>query len=515
MFRSLAIRNYRIWFIGALVSSVGTWMQATAQNWVVLTELTDNDAFAVGVTMALQFAPQLLLVPVTGLIADRFDRRTTLMLTQGSMMMLGLALGVLLVTGVAQLWHLYAFALALGIVSAVDTPVRQTIVTDLVSSSHMSNAVALNSASFNTARLIGPAVAGVLIVLVGSGWVFIVNAATFLAMLGALALLRTDSMRQHARGPRQRGQLVAGFRYVAGRPDLVVVFVIVFLIGAFGMNFPIFASTMAVEFGRGAGEFGLLSSILAIGSLAGALLAARRDRARLRVVIIAAGFFGLAALIAALMPTFWTFAASMVLIGFGVVTILTTANGYVQSTTDPALRGRVMALYMAVMVGGTPVGAPIVGAVADAFGPRWALGVAASAGATAALIGLGWLIVARGMHLARHPRARWRPVVRFADAPTAALAAIATQPVEVVRDLEAEQREREHALVPPVPTDRLVPADFSEQVALTSPIPLTKPGHRDAASRESGTREPGTREPIHRDGRRGETGPRCEASPAT
>ncbi|WP_188743943.1 MFS transporter [Agromyces bauzanensis] len=508
MFRSLAVRNYRIWFIGALVSSVGTWMQATAQNWVVLTELTDNDAFAVGITMALQFAPQLLLVPVTGLIADRFDRRRTLMFTQGAMMLLGLSLGVLLVTGVAQLWHLYAFALALGVVSAVDTPVRQTIVTDLVSDSHMSNAVALNSASFNSARLIGPAVAGLLIVVVGSGWVFIANAATFLAMLGALALLRTDSMRQHVRGPRQRGQLVAGFRYLAGRPDLVVVFVIVFLIGAFGMNFPIFASTMAVEFGRGAGEFGLLSSILAIGSLAGSLLAARRDRARLRVVIIAAGFFGLAALISSLMPTFWAFAASMVLIGLGVVTVLTTANGYVQSTTDPALRGRVMALYMAVMVGGTPVGAPIVGAVADAFGPRWALGVAAASGAVAALIGLGWLIVARGMHLTRHPQNRWRPVVRFADAPTAALAAIATQPVEVVRDVAAEQRvrDRDRTLVPPVPTDRLVPADFSEEVALTTPIPLPKPLHRLTEHPQSGRRETDAH---------CETGGRCEAASAT
>lgn len=508
MFRSLAVRNYRIWFIGALISSVGTWMQATAQNWVVLTELTDNDAFAVGITMALQFAPQLLLVPVTGLIADHFDRRRTLMFTQGAMLLLGLSLGVLLVTGVAQLWHLYAFALALGVVSAVDTPVRQTIVTDLVSSSHMSNAVALNSASFNSARLIGPAVAGLLIVVVGSGWVFIANAATFLAMLGALALLRTDSMRQHVRGPRQRGQLVAGFRYVAGRPDLVVVFVIVFLIGAFGMNFPIFASTMAVEFGRGAGEFGLLSSILAIGSLAGSLLAARRDRARLRVVIIAAGFFGLAALISSLMPTFWAFAASMVLIGLGVVTVLTTANGYVQSTTDPALRGRVMALYMAVMVGGTPVGAPIVGAVADAFGPRWALVVAAASGALAALIGLGWLIVARGMRLTRHPQSRWRPVVRFADAPTAALAAIATQPVEVVRDVAAEQhdQDRDRTLVPPVPTDRLVPADFSEEVALNTPIPLPKPGHRSTEHPQPG---------YHETDAHCETGGRCEAASAT
>lgn len=477
MFRSLTHRNYRIWFIGALVSNVGAWMQATAQNWVVLTELTDNDAFAVGITMALQFAPQLLLVPITGLIADRFDRRKILMVTQSALMLLGLALGLLLILGHAELWHLYGFALALGLVNAVDNPARQTFVSDLVSSSDMSNAVALNSASFNTARMIGPAVAGFLIVLVGSGWVFVINAVTFLGVLIALAMLRGRQLQRMPRAPRAPGQFVAGFRYVTRRPDLVIVFVIVFLIGAFGMNFPIFSSTMAVEFGRGAGEYGLLSSILAIGSLTGALLAARRERARMRVIILASGFFGVAALTAAFMPTYWTFAASTMLIGFGAVTLLTTANGYVQTTTEPELRGRVMALYMAILVGGTPIGAPIVGAVADGMGPRWALGLAAIVAGVAALIGLGWLVFARGMHLARHPRFTWRPVVRFADAPTAAIAVVATRPVHIQRE-----RRPEGELVPPVPNDRLVPADFSEQVALTSPIPLPKPQHREGAA---------------------------------
>ena len=242
----------------------------------------------------------------------------------------------------------------------------------------------------------------------------------------------------------------------------MIVFVIVFLIGAFGMNFPIFSSTMAVEFGRGAGEYGLLSSILAIGSLTGALLAARRERARIRVIILATAFFGVATLIAALMPTFWTFAASTILIGLGAVTILTTANGYVQTTTEPALRGRVMALYMAILVGGTPIGAPIVGAVADGLGPRWALGIAAVTAAVAALIGVGWLVFSRGMRVARHPQSAWRPIVRFADAPTAALSAIETQSVPVVGSAAA------------IANERLVPADFSEEVALTSPIPLPK-----------------------------------------
>lgn len=498
MFRSLAHRNYRIWFIGALVSNVGAWMQATAQNWVVLTELTDNDAFAVGITMALQFAPQLLLVPITGLIADRFDRRKILMVTQTALMLLGLALGLLLVFGQAELWHLYLFALALGLVNAIDNPARQTFVSDLVSNSDMSNAVALNSASFNTARMIGPAVAGFLIVLVGSGWVFVINAFTFLAVLGALSMLKGRQLKRTPRAPRAKGQFVAGFRYVAGRPDLVVVFVMVFLIGAFGMNFPIFSSTMAVEFGRGAGEYGLLSSILAIGSLTGALLAARRERARIRVIILACAFLGFATLTAALMPTYWTFAAATILIGLGAVTILTTANGYVQTTTKPELRGRVMALYMAILAGGTPIGAPIVGAVADGMGPRWALGLAAIAATVAALIGLGWLVISRGMRLARHPRYAWRPVVSFSDAPTAAIAAVTTQAVPTIgvdqleRELEREfgrdrdtdrkraaERERgsdaDRELVPHVPNDRLVPADFSAEVALTSPIRLPKP----------------------------------------
>ncbi|MFE5670155.1 MFS transporter [Agromyces sp. NPDC056523] len=435
MFRSLASVDYRIWFVGALISNIGAWMQATAQSWVVLTELTDNDALAVGITMALQFAPQLLLVPVTGLIADRFERRKILMVTQSALMVLGFALGALLILGHAELWHLYVFAGLLGIVNAIDMPARQTFVADLVSSSNMSNAVALNSASFNAARMIGPALAGLLIVLVGTGWVFVINAVTFIAVLVALAKLSGAKVRRMPRAPQERGAFVAGFRYAAGRPDLAVVFVMVFLIGAFGMNFPIFSSTMAVEFGRGAGEYGLLSSILAIGSLTGALLAAKRERARMRVIIAAVAFFGVAATVAAVMPTYWLFAASTVFIGFTIVTMLTTANGYVQTTTDPLLRGRVMAIYMAILSGGTPIGAPIVGAVANAWGPRWALGIAAAAAAVAALIGLGWLIVARGLRVVRHPAAGWMPrlALDYAEAPTAAIAVPLTRPVDVVK----------------------------------------------------------------------------------
>ena len=411
MFRSLAIRNYRLWFLGALISNVGAWMQATAQNWVVLTELTSGDALAVGGTMALQFGPQLLLVPVSGLIADRFDRRKVLIATQTALGLLALGLGALLISGAAQLWHLFGFALMLGIVNAIDTPARQAFVSDLVPQGELSNAVALNSASFNTARLIGPAVAGLLIAVVGSGWVFVINAGSFAAVLLALLAIRVDRSRaRRDAGPRagQRSQLAAGFRYVRRRHDLVVVFAIVFLMGAFGMNFPIVSSTMAVEFGRGAGEYGLLSSILAIGSLTGALLAARRKDARLRVVILSAGGFGVACVMSALMPTFWTFAVSLVLMGFTTVTLLTTANGFVQTTTPPQLRGRVLALYLAVLMGGTPLGAPIVGAVADAFGARWTLGVAAIAGFSACAIGVVWLFRERELRFHFGPRGRIR-----------------------------------------------------------------------------------------------------------
>jgi len=400
MFRSLSVPNYRIWFAGALVSNVGTWMQRTAQDWIVLTMLTDHNATAVGIVMALQFGPQLLLMPWSGLIADRFNRRKLLIATQSLMGVLALGLGLIVVTGVAQLWHVYLFALGLGIVAAIDSPARQTFVSELVPERNLSNAVALNSASFNGARLIGPAVAGLLTVAVGAGWVFLINAVTFAATVFAMTLLRTGELRSQPRAPRKRGQLMAGFRYVSHRPDIIVVLIAVFLIGTFGLNFAIFTATMAtIEFHMGAGEFGLLSSIMAIGSVAGALLSARRSRPRLRLVVAGAALFGLSCGIAAVMPTYLSFAVSLVFVGLFSLTLMTTANAYVQTTTKPAMRGRVMALYMAIFAGGTPLGAPFVGWVADQFGPRWALGVAALSGVLAAGAMLFWLIRYRSLRV--------------------------------------------------------------------------------------------------------------------
>ncbi|MFO7689852.1 MAG: MFS transporter [Cryobacterium sp.] len=412
MFRSLSVVNYRIWFAGALVSNIGTWMQRTAQDWIVLTELTDYNATAVGITMALQLGPMLLLMPWAGLIADRFNRRKLLMLTQSLMGLLALGLGVLTLLQVAELWHVYLFALGLGIVAAIDAPARQTFVSELVAEDNLSNAVALNSASFHGARLVGPAAAGLLVVAVGAGWVFLINAITFAATVLAMMALRTHLLRRQPRASRERGQLAAGFRYVRGRPDIIVVMIAVFLIGTFGLNFAIFTSTMAtIEFGRGATEFGLLSSIMAVGAVVGSLLAARRSHARLRMVVGGAALFGIACAVAAVMPTYASFAVSLVFVGLSSLTLMTTANAYVQTTTQADMRGRVMALYMAIFVGGTPLGAPLVGWVADAFGPRWALGLAAASGLLAAAAVLYWMIRYRALRL--HVRFRTAPRLRI------------------------------------------------------------------------------------------------------
>jgi MFS family permease len=390
-FRSLRTFNYRTWALGALVSNIGSWMQRTAQDWLVLTHLTRHSATSVGVVMALQFGPQVLLLPLTGLAADRLDRRKLLFATQAAMGALALGLGVLTLAGWVQLWHVYLFALLLGCVAAFDAPARQTFVSELVDVTLLSNAVALNSTSFNAARLLGPAVAGLLIMAVGSGWVFVLNALSFAAVLCSIASLRVAELhaRERAASP---GGLLEGFRYVWRRPDLMAALVMLFLICTFGLNFPIFISSMAASvFHKGPGQYGLLMSMMAIGSVTGALLSARRAAPRAELLLAGSLVFGLGCALAALMPSYGWFGVSLVLIGVAAQTITTTANGTLQLATEPAMRGRVMAIFMATTLGGTPLGAPVVGFVADRFGPRWALGVGALAGFAATLVGLRYL----------------------------------------------------------------------------------------------------------------------------
>jgi len=378
-----------MWAAGALVSNIGTWMQRTAQDWLVLAQLTHHDAAAVGTVMALQFGPQLLLLPWTGFAADHYDRRTLLMATQATMGLLALALGLMTVLGVVQLWHVYLFAFASGCASAFDAPVRQTFVADLVGDDDLPNAVALNSTSFNAARMIGPAVAGLVIASVGTGWAFLLNGMSFFAVLGSLFFLHVDSLHARTRAVRTKGSLTDGLRYVWGRPDLKAILVMLFLIGTFGMNFPIFISTMAVGvFHTDARGYGLLSSIMAVGTLAGALLAAGRDKPRFASLLVGSAVFGLGCALAAVAPGYWFFAAALVVIGVAALTFTNTTNSLMQLTTAAAMRGRVMALRLGIALGGTPIGAPMVGWVANHMGPRWALGVGAASGLMAAGVGI-------------------------------------------------------------------------------------------------------------------------------
>jgi len=390
-FRSLKNSNYRIWAGGALVSNIGSWMQRTTQDWIVLTDLTHQNATAVGIVMGLQFGPQILLLPLTGFAADHFDRRKLLFCTQAAMGLLALGLDLLVVTGLVQLWHVYTFAFLLGCTAAFDSPARQTFVAELVSADDLPNAVGLNSTSFNAARMIGPAIAGPMIAGVGSGWVFLLNALSFVAVLGALGVVRVDRPATTRRGP-DGGGLIEGFRYVLRRADLKIILFMLFLVGTFGLNFPIYISTMSVTvFHKGAGQYGLLTSIMAAGSVTGALMAASRAKPGLSVLILGAAVFGLGCALAAMMPSYPLFGLVLFVVGVAAQTLTTTTNSLVQMSTEPAMRGRVVAILLAITLGGTPIGAPIVGWVADHFGPRFALAIGATAGILAAATALAYV----------------------------------------------------------------------------------------------------------------------------
>ena len=384
-------------------------MQRTAQDWIVLTELTRHNATAIGIVTGLQFGPQVLLLPWTGLAADRFDRRKLLIATQTAMGVLALGLGLLTVTGVVRLWQVYVFAFLLGCAAAFDAPARQTFVTELVARDDVSNAVALNSTSFNAARLLGPAAAGVLIGAVGSGWVFLINAVSYAAVLAALGLLRVQELHRENCAVRAPGSLGEGFRYVLGRPDLLAVLLMIFSVGTLGHNFPIYLSTMSVsEFHAGAKQYGLLTSMMAVGSVAGALLSARRKKPGFGSLLVGASVFALGFALAAAMPTYWLFGLSLVLIGAASQTFNTTVLSTMQLAAEPAMRGRVMALTLAVALGGIPLGGPLVGRVADVFGPRWALLLGAFSGFMAVAIGLGYLRKYRNLRVRIEAgRVRW------------------------------------------------------------------------------------------------------------
>jgi MFS family permease len=401
LFSSLRVRNYRLFASGQVVSLSGTWMQRVAQDWLVL-NLSHNSGTAIGVTTGLQFAPFLFFGLYGGVIADRFPKRRTLVITQVVMGLLALWLGLLDVTGAVQLWHVYALAFALGTASAIDAPVRQAFVTELVGPSLLPNAVGLNSATFNAARVLGPAAAGLMIASTGTSWVFLANAASFVAVIACLLAMRDGELYVGKPAGRRPGAVREGLHYVRARPDLLAMIALVGVIGTLGFNFQITSALLTKNtFHHGAESYGLISAVYAFGALLGALASARRGRPSLRVVFLAAASYGVLEIAAGLMPTYWSFFAILIPFGFATLTFSTATNTSIQTSVSAVMRGRVMALYLLVFMGGTPLGAPLVGWIAEVAGPRWSLIVGGLASLVAA--------IAAAVYLARREQLRVEP----------------------------------------------------------------------------------------------------------
>lgn len=353
-------------------------MQRVAQDWLVLQVLTNGGGLQVGIVTALQFVPLLLLSPWTGALADRVNRRRLLQMTQAATGLLGVGLGALVITNTVNIWFVYLFALLGGVASAFDSPVRQAFVSELVPAGNLPNAVGLSSAAFNAARLIGPAVSGLLIQAVGMAWVFFINGLLFAVPVLTLALMRPSELQESYTVSKKKGQIREGFKYVRNRPDIMAVMIVMGVVSAFGLNFQMTSALMATQvFNKSAGEYGLLGSYMAIGSLAGALMAARRAHPRLRLIIVAAFVFGACEVALALAPSYLWFAVFSVPTGFAALTLITSANSAVQISTDPWIRGRVMSLYSMIFMGSTPLGAPLIGWVGQVLGARWSLGIGA------------------------------------------------------------------------------------------------------------------------------------------
>lgn len=376
MFQSLSVFNYRVWFVGALISNIGVWMHRTAQDWIVLTELTDFDAVQLGYVGALQYLPALVLMPVTGMVTDRFDKRKLLMLTQVLQFALAAVLAVLTLLGGLELWHMYLFAFGLGLITAFDQPARQTIVGYLVEDRALTNAVALNQTSMHGARLAGPALAGLVVASIGPGWAFGINAIATAGMLVALVAMRRDEIRSQERVTTRFVDFFRGFSYIARRSDLRMLFIMTALFGMVGFNFSLSVTTLtAVAFEGDAFQLGLVSTGSAMGGLVGSLMVAR-GRARWRYLAVGGFGYGVAWIVAVSVPEFWMFLLAMLPAGVASQLFQVGANSYAQLATEPQMRGRVMALFQGIQTGMAPVGALVMGWMIAELGPRLAVGIA-------------------------------------------------------------------------------------------------------------------------------------------
>ncbi|OLT43866.1 MFS transporter [Saccharomonospora sp. CUA-673] len=373
MFSSLRVRNYRFFFSGQVVSNIGTWMQRTAQDWLVFT-LSGNDPMALGIAVALQFLPTLLLSLWAGVLADRVDKRKLLFVIQLGILVQAAVLGGLVLGGAVELWHVYVLCVVLGTLSALEVPTRQSFVAEIVGRDQVANAVALNSSVFNLARIAGPAIAGVTIVAVGEGWLFVGNAVSTVAVLTGLAAMRPGELYRERAVGRGKGQLREGLRYVRGRADLVAIMLLMLFVSTFGITF--FTSLAVVAgnvFHTDADGYGLLSTLLAVGTFAGALLSARRGsrgQPTMRLLLGAAMALGVLEFVTAFMPTYVAFGLALVPLGLATITFLNTANALVQTSVTPQMRGRVMGLYVLMLMGGNPLGGIMTGWMATTFGGR-------------------------------------------------------------------------------------------------------------------------------------------------
>jgi len=386
-FRSLRIRNFRLFFVAQLISVSGTWMQAVAQAWLVL-HLTGSGV-ALGIVVGLQFLPMLLLGPFGGLVADRADKRNLLFATQSAGALLALALGTLVVTDSVVLWQVYLLAGLLGVVNLFDNPARQTFMIEMVGRDDLPNAVSLNASVMNASRVVGPAIGGVIITVFGLGICFFVNAASYVAVIVGLAMMRISELHPTEPVARARGQVREGFRYVWATPTLRNVLLAVSLIGIFAYNFTVTLALLAkVTFHGGAGAYAVLTSCMGAGAVIGGLVAAHRARPTPRLLQVLALIFGGLLAAVALAPTLLAADLLIVLMGAASIGFIATANATLQLTSDPAMRGRVMALYAMAFLGTTPIGAPLVGAIAQWTNPR----VALLTGAMATVLSAGLLM---------------------------------------------------------------------------------------------------------------------------
>jgi MFS family permease len=375
MFRALGVRNYRLFAGGQVVSNTGTWMARVTQDWLVYHILTNDNSFALGLVTALQFLPSLAFGMWGGILGDRYPKRTVLIVTQSVMAALSLISGLLIATHTMQLWTISVLAFVFGIASALDMPVRQAFVVEMVGRDVLQNAVSLNSATFNASRMIGPAVAGLLIEAFGTAPAFFLNAVSYLGVIAAMLAMKKAELHLAPRVERARGQLRDGIAYVRNRADLMLPIMLMGFIGTFGFNFQITNALVAQGvFHRGAGSYGILSTAQAVGSLAGALVAARRRRPpRVRVLIAAALTFSVLEAVSGFVPWYTVFMLLLIPIGGAGIMLATSCNATLQLNSSPRMQGRVMALYTTVFVGCAPLGSLLVGWLGGVVGPRWAL----------------------------------------------------------------------------------------------------------------------------------------------